>query len=90
MNKKLVLVENNEILSNDAAVAKRFNQFFATITEPLDVSENTENIASTEGFSDPVLNAIKKYSNRSSIKNIKDVCQNAGFFSFRAVTRQEI
>ena len=60
---KIVLVENDEIISDDRQVAEIFNNYFVTVTETLGITENLDNIRSTEGIIDPVDIAIEKYAN---------------------------
>ena len=80
-SKKLPVVENDEIISYSADVAETFNQLFVAITESFNIRELTEKA---------VLIAIDRFSNHSSIKEVKDICQNCRLLSFRAFTRQEI
>ena len=82
-----MLVDNDDIISNDADIAETFNKFFVTIAESLSIRETPKNSASIEGLSDPVFAAINKFSNHPSIMKIKDTCQRSGSFSFRTLTR---
>ena len=41
-SRKIVLIGNDEIISNDADVAEKFSQFFVNITKSLSISENTK------------------------------------------------
>ena len=89
-SRKIVLVENFDIISNGADVAETFNNFFVTIAESLSIRKTTDKPASNEVLSDLVVLAINKFSNHPSIIRIKDICQHSGSFSFRTFTRQEI
>ena len=49
-NNKIVLVEDDEIISDDIEVAEIFNRFFVTVTESLGIKEINDNISGTEGI----------------------------------------
>ena len=85
-----MLVDNDDIISNDADIAETFNKFFVTIAESLSIRETPRKTASTEGLSNPVFVAINTCSNHPSIIKIKETCQRSESFSFRTFTRQEI
>ena len=53
-NSKITLIENDTIISNDKEVAETLNDFCASITDSLDLTENSEVISSTEGVLDPI------------------------------------
>ena len=89
-SKKIVLVDNNDIISNGADIAETFNKFFVTIAESLSIRETPKKPASAEGSSDPVFAAINKFSNHPINKKIKDICQRSASLSFRTFTRQEM
>ena len=42
-SKKIVLVDNDDIISNDADIAETFNKFFVTIAESLSIRELLKN-----------------------------------------------
>ena len=81
-NNKIVLVEDDEIISDDIEVAEIFNRFFVTVTESLSIKENNDNISDTEGISDPIEKSVQKYSNHPSILKIKSHFLNVEFFVF--------
>ena len=85
-----MLVDSDDIISNDADIAETFNSFFVTIAESLSIRENPKQPASTEGLSDPVFAVLNKFSNPPSIIRIKDIYQRFGSFSFRTFTRQDV
>ena len=60
---KIILIENDTIISNDNEVAETLNGYFISITDSLGLTENTEVIVS-----DPIDSAIIKYSNHPSIR----------------------
>ena len=89
-NNKIVLVEDDEIISDDTEVAEIFNSFFVTVTESLGIKENNDNISGTEGILDPIEKSIQKYSNHPSILRIKNRFVNADSFTFNPVSLEEM
>ena len=83
---KIVLIEDETIISNDVEVAETMNEFFITATDSLGINENSYYENTTEGIIHPVDKAIHKFSNHPSILNIKDHYQNADSFNFQTVT----
>ena len=67
-NDRILLVENNEIISDDLCLAETFNNYFANITKGLSIPRwhcgNTT-------IGDPIDLAITKYSSHPSITKIK-------------------
>ena len=84
-NNKIVLIEDETIISNDVEVAETMNEFFVTVTDSLGIDENSDYENTTEGITDPVDKAVYKFSNHPSILKIKDHCQNVGSFHFQKV-----
>ena len=68
----VTLLENDEIVSDDKAVAEIFNDYFANITSSLGIEETGSNVVSADGIDDPVELAIIKYSLHPSIKRITE------------------
>ena len=87
---KIVLVENDEAISDDRQVAEIFNNYFVTVTETLGIAENLGNIRSTEGIIDPVDIAIEKYANHPSIKAILTRFPVVAGFSFEHVSTSKL
>ena len=56
----VTLLENDEIVSDDKAVAEIFNDYFANITSSLGIEEAGSNVVSADGIDDPVELAIIK------------------------------
>ena len=83
---RLVLVENDEVISDDRQVAEIFINYFVTVAEILALAGNLDNIRSAEGIIDPVDIAIEKYANPSSIKPILTRFPVVGGFSFEHVS----
>ena len=87
---KIVLVENDDVISDDRQIAEIFNNYFVTVTETLGIAENLDNVRSTEGIIDPVEKAIEKYANHPSIKTILTRFPVVAGFSFEHVTVSKI
>ena len=85
-NNKIVLIEDETIISNDVEVAETMNEFFITVTDSLGINENSNYESTTGGITDPVDEAVFKISNHPSILKIKDHCQNAGSFHFQKIS----
>ena len=83
---KIVLVENDEVISDDRQVAEIVNNYFVTATETLGIAENLDKIRSTEGIIDPFDIAIEKYANHPSIKAILTHFPVVAGFSFEHVS----
>ena len=79
---KIVLIEDETIISNDVEVAETMNEFFVTVTDSLGINENSDYENTTEGITDPVDKAVFKFSNHPSILKTKDLCQKCRFLSF--------
>ena len=86
----VTLLENDEIVSDDKAVAEIFNDYFANITSSLGIEETGSNVVSTDGVDDPVELAIIKYSLHPSIKRITENFHPAEKFEFRPCSPEEI
>ena len=83
---KIVLIEDETIISNDDEVAETMNEFFVSVTDSLGIKENSGYENATEGITDPIDEAVHKFSNHPSILKIKNHYQNAGSFHFQKVT----
>ena len=83
---KIVLIEDETIISNDDEVAETMNEFFVSVTDSLGIKESSGYENATEGITDPIDEAVHKFSNHPSILKIKNHYQNAGSFHFQKVT----
>ena len=82
---KIVLTDGERIISNDVEVAETMNEFFVTVTDSLGIDENFNDENASDGVTDPVQKAVKKFSNHPSILKIKGHYQNAAPFVFQKV-----
>ena len=62
------------------------NEFFVTVTDSLGINENPNDENASERISDPVKNAVQKFSNHPSILKVKGQYQSADPFVFQRVT----
>ena len=94
-NEQILLVENEEIISEDSKIAESLNSFFSNIVKNLQIpGYRLHNDSLFPNVSDPILQVILKYRNHPSILTIGEVCKNKSnkqpLFSFPEVTRDEI
>ena len=61
------------------------NEFFVPVTDSLGIDENFNDENASDGITDPVQKAVKKFSNHPSILKIKGHYQNAAAFVFQKV-----
>ena len=66
----MILLENNEIISVDKAVAEIFNDYFTNITSLLGKEETGKNMVSTDDVDESFELAIIRYSLHQCIKRI--------------------
>ena len=83
---RLLLVQDNEIISNDIDIATLFNNYFNNITSKLAI-KNWDKLGRSE---DPILNAIEKYSEHSSIIKIKSIFQTGDTFVFENISSKNV
>ena len=86
----IVLMENDELVSEDRAVANILNEYFSNVAKSLNIADNNENLLPVDGISDPVTAAIAKYRSHPSVLLIKSHCEDVEAFSFRRATFVEV
>ena len=91
---QILLVENDEIISEDNKIAESLNSFFSNIAKNLKIpGYRPHNYSLFEKVSDPILKVILKYRNYPSILTIGEVCKNKSnkqpLFSFSQATWDE-
>ena len=81
---KLILVENDDIISDDFEIAGIMNTHFANITKPLKITKwpEPDSISDSE---DSVSKYIRKFSNHPSITKIKSNMHTNRQFKFRHI-----
>ena len=88
-SEKIVLLEDNTIISNDKEISDCFNSYFLNITDTLCLNE-PQSIDNLIPFKDPVLNAVRKHENHPSIANIKINVRIEETFEFQPVSSLEV
>ena len=91
---QILLVENNEIISENSKIAELLNSFFSNIVKNLKIpGYRLHNDSLFENVTDAILKVILKYRNHPSILTIGEVCKNKlnkqPLFSFSQATRDE-
>ena len=84
-SKKITLVNDDNIISNDEEVAETFNTFFIDSVESLDITENKVLLNDTGDLKDPVKIALKKFESHPSIIYINEKVTVENKFSFSKV-----
>ena len=86
---KLILVENQEIISNDLSCAELINNYFRHITDSLNIPQwpTTPEI---ESIHDPIRKAICKYQTHPSILNICSNFDNSTTFNFTLISHNDV
>ena len=90
-----MLVENDEIISEDSKIPESLNSFFSNLVKNLKIPRyRPHNDSLFENVSDPIFQVILKYRNHPIILNIGEVCKNKSnkqpLFSFSEAARDEI
>ena len=82
-DEKIVLVEDDKVITVDTDLAETFKNHFKNIVESLHI----ERPCKFDFDKEPVANAIKNISQHPSILKIKENKNSSAFFSFRTVRR---
>ena len=85
----MILKDGGKTISDTEKVADTSNKFFVNIENTLRIYKDKRFLVETNDVSDPVLNAIKKYSAHSSILIIQENMTN-NVFSFQDVAYEKI
>ena len=82
-NSRITLLENWDILSEEAKFADTFNEFFSNVVKKISIEKDDNLLTDVIEETDPVLKAMKKYKNRPSILQIKSSFKHPKVFSFK-------
>ena len=85
----MVLVDNDQIISDDKEIATTMNNYFSTITKSLDIIKWPDPGHSTDNM-DHIMMAIRKYENHSSILKIKSHYKSETRFKFKNITPDSV
>ena len=86
---KITLIENDDIVTEDAKTCEIFNDFFSNIVKNLNLKIDESHLTDSEHIHDPVDRAIFKYQNHPSIINIKAKVDLSQCFSFASISISE-
>ena len=86
-NEKITLVEDETVTTQDEKNVELLNLFFSSAVKNLKIPEFSDTNPLAERLSDPVLKAILKYENHSSIVAIRN---NNSHFYFNEVSVEEV
>ena len=81
-NKRITLIENDEIIKTGKGTAKLLNAFFSNIVQNQDIQQYNADDPICENINEPLLKAIVRYQNHPIIVAIKKFCNSASHFSF--------
>ena len=87
-SEKIVLVENDDIITDELEIANNFNHFFTNITKTLSLSHWPETFSAP--LNDPIEKAIEKFKDHPSITMINTFFKNTEQLDFHCVNAQEI
>ena len=90
MSKKITLIENAKVLSNDEEVAECFNEYFINITDGMGIDPSLKELYENMTVDEMVVRAVKKYEHHPSIKRIKAINQSTEKFKFSHVNPNEV
>ena len=78
------------MVTDDLKIAEIFNDYFANITQDLEITDTGAHLSPTIDIEDPIDKAVEKYKNHPSIKKIKECFTCSESFHFRQVTVEEV
>ena len=84
-SKKIILIEDDKIISNDEEVAKTLNLFFENSVKSLNLTGNNALLNYTNHLTNPVEIVLKKFEKQPSIVDIKNKVTVEAKFSFSKV-----
>ena len=82
---KIILAEEDEIISDVEQIFESLNNFFADAIINLNIPQYEDLTSNTNGSDDPVSRAIEKYKNHPSIKPIKTNSENKVSIRFQEI-----
>ena len=87
---KITLVEDNEIISADKDIAKKFYKFYKNAVSSLNIQCDSDFVNECESLEDPVEIAIQKFKNHPSITSIKGNIVSPEVSKFHKINLDEI
>ena len=89
-NKRITLIKDDTIISDDQGVADTLNSFFERAVQSLDIKEPTEYINDCSHIEDPIDAIIEKFKDHPSIKSIRANVEVTAEFNFQTVTLEMV
>ena len=88
-SEKIILIENNDIVTKDESISEILNDHFVNISKSLDIKKWPEpaNFTINE---DVVSRAIRKYSDHPSIIKIKSMFNQSDKFEFKHIPPEDV
>ena len=86
----VTLVEDNEVISNDTAIAETFNEYFIKITGTIDIGKAKFYLPPTDSIEDHIAIAITKYNLHPCVKRIQDNFNPSRMFDFTLVSMEDM
>ena len=90
MSNKIILVDDDKVISEDVKISETLNNYFESIVKKLDITIDPSFLTECNSFLDPVEKAIRKFSGHPSIKAIKNKFGNNLCFSFQEVRLKDV
>ena len=91
IQKDFILIEKDEVISEEEEVAEKMNNYFANVIENLEIEPFIQNsVATNINYDDSITNVIKKYASHPSILKIKEHFKIEQKFSFSLTSNQEM
>ena len=88
-SRKITLVEDENLITEDAEVAVKFNDFFKDAVSYLDISENTDLLNPVpDHIEDSIDRLLEKYKSHPSVVKIKEKVKPTQF-DFKLVELEE-
>ena len=87
---KITLVEDDEVITDDKKIAETFNEYYIDVVSSLDIQKNVALENNTDGISNPVNKALKRFKDHPSILEIKKNVSIESEFCFLEVTMDEM
>ena len=85
---RIILVDDDEIISNDQEIATTFSNFFGNIISSLPISRWNLNFIPCSD--DAVINTLNKFKDHPSVINIRNRMPCQGFFNFQLFSETEV
>ena len=79
---RIILSENEKLITNEQKSAEVFNNYFNSIIEELNIPIDQNLLNDASLFDDPIIAAIHKYKRHPSILKIKEQLKKSDLFSF--------